>query len=65
MGRPSHQENNTLVGWLEMLESTRVARITRSSFNFFQKISLAESSSLVGFSRSSSSSASSSEFSHQ
>jgi hypothetical protein len=31
-----------------MLESTRVARITRSSFNFFQKISLAESRPLVG-----------------
>ena len=23
---PGHQENNTLLGWLEMLESTRVAR---------------------------------------
>ena len=26
-----HQENDTLLGWLEMLESTRVARNARSS----------------------------------
>ena len=28
---PGYQENNTLLGWLEMLESTRVARNARSS----------------------------------
>jgi hypothetical protein len=33
-----HQENNTLLGWLEMLESTRIARNTRSSFKFLKKI---------------------------
>ena len=33
-----HQENNTFLGWLEMLESTRVARNTRSSFEILKKI---------------------------
>ena len=33
----SHQENNTMLGWLEMLESTRLARITRSSFKILKK----------------------------
>ena len=32
-----HQENNTMLGWLEMLESTRLARITRSSFKILKK----------------------------
>jgi len=33
----THQENNTLLGWLETLESTRVARNTRSSSKFLKK----------------------------
>jgi hypothetical protein len=32
-----HQEDNTLLGWLEMLESAGVARNTRSSLNFSEK----------------------------
>ena len=32
-----HQENNTLVGQLEMLECTRVARYTRSSYQNLKK----------------------------
>ena len=32
-----HQENNTLLGWLEMLETTRLARDTRSSFKILKK----------------------------
>ena len=31
LGCAPHQENNTLLGWLEILESTRVARNARSS----------------------------------
>ena len=32
-----HQENNTFLGWLETLESARVARDTRSSFKILEK----------------------------
>ena len=32
-----HQENNTLLGWLETLESARVARNARSSLANFVK----------------------------
>ena len=31
-----HQENNTLLGWLEMLETTRLARDTRSSLKILK-----------------------------
>ena len=36
-GVAGHQENNTMLGWLEMLESTRLAKITRSSFKILKK----------------------------